>query len=594
MTKPVPNYQPHYYAVLSEAVYETDKEQSQAYIQISYPDAQVLEEKTLFVHWKFMLVKRGDELAVVFRGIQPNKGVMNIIAEGIPALGHQFIQPKPIINEMNNCINFWQTKYGNKITVFTGQSKGSYFASRVMICADVFHITFNGQHVLHGEKNINLRTEDDWIYKWHLSDKSRSICIGPGNHATIDCIRNLVGKKWSDISNVFITSQQDIPHVPSNSLSGCESIRQRLVTDPVRVCQLLQGNENTTRDCRVQMLSDATSRAVYPVSPFAPSLASLAPTSIVEYVNRLFLGPDTFRNCSLPWQVTQSASTGVTTVTTSVEIPPAELAQLEELPPIEWDPSLPTYVPPPKSSESYEPENPSFIERSRIIGIRAGEVHGRGRGLIIALGGGADVSLTTDGDKYYTGVSAPLTLDFLSSVGSGLLYALPIAATIYGIHKLGEFYNKRFFERLEKEGKGTKKDLNRINNSLEQFNSFVDQFSRGQIHQEAFLAKLNELYEQIDRSSKEMSRRGRYLDKHRDGKTTEGRRAFLTHFAAKTILRQIIRDLRHSAAVIAQREVQDQYTPGLKKGHYKSFAMISKPCSKRAFCRLTRNSSRKP
>lgn len=48
MTKPLPTNDPHYYAVLSKAVYEKDKEKSQAYIQKKYPDAQVLEEKQFF------------------------------------------------------------------------------------------------------------------------------------------------------------------------------------------------------------------------------------------------------------------------------------------------------------------------------------------------------------------------------------------------------------------------------------------------------------------------------------------------------------------------------------------------------------------
>lgn len=246
MTKPIPSYDPHYYAVLSDAVYENDIEASQSYIQKSYPDAQVLEEQTLLFLWKFMLIKRGDEFTVAFRGIRPDRGWAHKIIEVIPAAFDQFGAPIPLIKGMEDHINFWQKKYDNRITVFTGQSKGAYYATRVKSCSDVFHITFNGQHVLEGDKNINLRTEDDLLYHLHLSDKSRSICIGPGGHGMKDCIRNLAGKKWSDLSHVFIAHQQSIPHAFSNSSSGLELVltRQQLLTDPHTVHQLLQANEN--------------------------------------------------------------------------------------------------------------------------------------------------------------------------------------------------------------------------------------------------------------------------------------------------------------------------------------------------------------
>jgi hypothetical protein len=564
VTKAIPSYNPHYYAVLSDAVYKKDRETSQSYIQKSYPDAQVLEEQTVLFLWKFMLVKHRDELTVVFRGIK------NKTLELLPAAFDHIGAPIPLIKGMEDHINQWQAKYG-KIEVLTGHSKGAYFTDRVLPCTDLFRITFNGQYVLRGEKNINFRTEGDVLYNTGLSDKNLSLCIGPGEHEIRYCIDNLAGKKWSDISSVFKTFQQAIPHAPSNSSSGLElvSTRQQLLTDPQTVHQLLQANENATLYGRSQLISD-DGFPLYPLRPFALNLEVLSPTPLALPYYMGQVTPETLSRCSLPWQTPYNPTSDVTTLSTSLEVPREELAQLEDLSTFDWDPSLPVIIPLPRSPDSSEREKPSFFERSRIIGIREGETRLGGRGLTLGLTCGAEVSIAAVDNKVMTGVSVPFSanlLSSLSSIGSGLMYAAPVAAVILAIYQAKNLCAKQFQNRINKDYRDTEKDLDGVNDSLQQFNTFFDEFSQGKVNQEAFLAKINDLHEQIHGASKDISKRGRYRDQDRtEGRSTSaGGRAFETHFAAKTKLRQIDRDLETiAAAVIAQRETQDQYTPKLK------------------------------
>lgn len=318
---------------------------------------------------------------------------------------------------------------------------------------------------------------------------------------------------------------------------------------------------------RVQQFPDAAAYPVYPiepytpnpVGPYVPNLAAALPSPSSATLSR----------CVLPWKATQNLSTGVTTLSTFTEFPLDELANIESLSRIKWDPPLPDLIPLPQSPNSSDPEKRSFRELSRVIGIREGEARVGGRGLILSLASGAEVSISTTNNKVLTGISAPLTGNLLSSLGSGFIYAAPVAALMIGIHMAGEFYQQRFYKRLEKDQQDTKNDLNRVNDSLHQFNQFLDEFSQGKVNKEAFLAKINDLHEQIHSASKKMSRRGRYLDQDRTElgrRSTSGVEAFLTHFASKTKLRQVDRDLETiTSSAVAQRDVQDQYVPQLKQ-----------------------------
>jgi hypothetical protein len=193
MTKPTPANLPHYYGTLAKAIYENEPE---AAIKEKYPDAKVLETKTIFLFWKYILVQKGDELAVAFRGIE------NRYLEVFPAFIAQMQEPTAVIRIMEHDIKFWEKKYQKKVSVFVGHSKGGYFATRVLKTLDIFRLTINGQKTQRGKKNINLRTKDDLLHTL-MSVKGRSTCIGPGGHPIAEAVALLEGRTWIDISSKF-------------------------------------------------------------------------------------------------------------------------------------------------------------------------------------------------------------------------------------------------------------------------------------------------------------------------------------------------------------------------------------------------------
>ncbi|MBS0654306.1 MAG: ubiquitin carboxyl-terminal hydrolase, partial [Verrucomicrobia bacterium] len=272
-------------------------------------------------------------------------------------------------------------------------------------------------------------------------------------------------------------------------------------------------------------------------SLYIPNMENLHPTPRVIPSDEVSVKEETLRACSLPWEACTDKNSGVTTLTTSFEIPENELA-LPEDQPLEGAVVGTAYSSNNLTGGSI-PKRPSFQELATVTGVHLGPGIGGGGGIVLTLESGAMVTLSTTGNAVITGISAPLTKGFITAAGTGLIYALPVAAVLLGVQMAINARESKTQDHLKKDGKKAEIDLNDAKAQVHQFDHFLHLFEQGIIDPATFVSKVNELSGKLHTIAKNMDKRGDYAEKHKGDSDY--------YFDAKSKMRQLDKDLHKIA-----------------------------------------------
>lgn len=289
--------------------------------------------------------------------------------------------------------------------------------------------------------------------------------------------------------------------------------------------------------------------------PFKPNLETLevlTRPSNSDYVDTRILD-----DCDLTWVVTPKE------LQTMVEISPDEVEAIQNSTSIEEEEVIrqrPGHVLLTPLHQERE-EKPQFVELAKIVAVKFETVFLGQQlrpGLVFTLKSGAKFSLSTTGTDFITNISAPLTKGFFKTVGTGVIYQIPVAAALLAIHHFTSNAEKKIEKQLKQDAKNASKEMDKVGKSLQQFEAFAEQFNNGQIKTEEFLQKANEESEKLQKSADRMKKKSDYADKHAEGNNP--------YLFERTKLQQIDLDLKKLVRQnITFNEVQKDYVPQIQQ-----------------------------
>ncbi len=199
--------QPHYYWTGAEATYQENPEE---FIKSKgYEDVQVLE-KDKELGWDYLLLKKGDEYTVAFRGVR-----WWHIEDWAMGFFRMLTDNRDSIKSIEKTIEKWEQHYRMKVRVLTGHSQGGWHATHVFKKRnDIWHITWNGHKNERGKKNVNMSTIQDFLSTVKILGgiTSRTILLGDGSHSNLDIEPHVVGKTFQELF-------ENVKHLnPSNEI----------------------------------------------------------------------------------------------------------------------------------------------------------------------------------------------------------------------------------------------------------------------------------------------------------------------------------------------------------------------------------------